>query len=377
MTNFRFDVKPKDLQMATSKKKTLKRVHAKHLNRDIVFGRKRPDPKVKVLRLRDYLKRGKDRSIPTPPSSVDYSGNAATVLANIYGNDALGDCVIAGYYHVKGVATGNAGDLFTATSSQIISDYSAIGGYVPGDSSTDQGCDEVTALNYWMTKGDQGGTEIAGFLALDGTNFDELKLACYLFENLYFGAELPDAWISPFPSGDGFTWDVAGPPDQDNGHCFISFGYSADDAIDTWGLKGILTKAAIAKYCVPAANGAVYVIVTSDVISKAQAKAPNGFDWDTLLADFAAMGGTAPAPAPAPSPLPPSPIPPVQPPAPPVQPPAPPPVPVEHVHVTKAQALQFALTQQAVDLFLAPESAPDLDTATQDELIEYFEKNWK
>jgi hypothetical protein len=362
--------------MTTPAKKPLKRVHAPHLNREVVFGRRRPNPKTKVLKLRDYLNKTKDRLIPTPPASCDYSATAATVLANIYGNDTLGDCVIAGYYHVKGVATGGAGDLFTAASTQIIADYSAIGGYVPGQPSTDQGCDEVTALNYWMTTGDQGGTKIVGFLALDGSNFDELKLACWLFENLYFGAELPDAWISPFPSADGFSWDVAGAPNPDNGHCFISFGYGPDDSIDSWGLKGNLTKEAIAKYCVPSANGAVYVIVTEDMISAAQTKAPNGFDWPTLLADFAAIGGSAPAPAPVPSPLPPAPIPPVQPPVP-VDPPTPPPPPVEHVHVTKTQALQFALTQQAVDAFLAPESAPDLDTATQDELIQYFEQNWK
>ena len=79
----------------------------------------------------------------------------------------LGDCVIAGGYHVEAVWTGNAGQLFTATDAQIVADYGAIGGYVPGDPSTDNGCDEQTAFNYWTKTGFANGTTLAGWLAVD------------------------------------------------------------------------------------------------------------------------------------------------------------------------------------------------------------------
>ena len=105
----------------------MKSVFAPHLNRNIVFGRKRPKSR-QCLRLSNYLR----ASLPAPPTSMDYTPKANSSLVNIYGNDQLGDCVIAGGYHVVGVETGNAGNQFIASSTQITNDYSAIGGYVPG-----------------------------------------------------------------------------------------------------------------------------------------------------------------------------------------------------------------------------------------------------
>ena len=74
------------------------------------------------MHLKDYLDHAR---LPAPPASCDFSSAASSVLANIYGNDRLGDCVIAAGYHVTGVETGNAGDLFTASDAQIIADYNA------------------------------------------------------------------------------------------------------------------------------------------------------------------------------------------------------------------------------------------------------------
>jgi hypothetical protein len=238
-------------------------------------------------------------TLPPPPASCDYSVPAASVLENIYGNDKLGDCVIAGGYHVVGVETGNGGHLFTASPGQIIADYSAIGGYNPEDPSTDQGCDETTALDYWTNTGFADGTKILGYLAVDPTNKAEVMSAMYLFENLYFGLELPDAYVDPMPSAPGFTWDVAGKPDPNNGHCIIGTGYNATGVqIDTWGMIGTFTWAAIAAYCTARANGALYVLLTPDQLTKGEAQAPNGVDWTALIADFDSIGGHVPQPAP-------------------------------------------------------------------------------
>lgn len=284
-----------------------------HAKGTVRFGRKRPIAVGPHFRLRNYLR----ASLPPPPTSVRYAAKASSVLTNVYGNDTLGDCVIAGGYHVVGVETGNAGSLFTASNAQILADYGAIGGYVPGDASTDNGCDEPTALNYWTQHGFANGTKLLGWLAVDATNPTELQQALYLFENLYFGIELPDAWVNPFPSGPGFTWDV-GAPDPANGHCVIGYGYGASGIdIDSWGLVdpttgvgGTLTYAAIAALCTPQANGAVYVMCSPDQLAKGATKAPNGVAWADLITDFDAMGGNVPVPAPAPSPAPsPSPTP--------------------------------------------------------------------
>jgi len=284
----------------------MKEVFAPHLGRNVKFGRKRPIAVGPRMKLRNYLR----ANLPTPPTSADYSAAAKVPLANIYENDTLGDCVIAGGYHITGVETGNAtGKAFEATSAQIIADYSAIGGYKPGDPSTDQGCDENTALDYWQNHGFADGTKILGSLVVDASNWNEVQAAMYLFENLVICMELPDAYVDPFPSGSGFTWDVAGAPVPDNGHsiCGVAYG-PAGVTVCTWAMLGLLTKAALAKYAVTSAGGSLNVILTPDQIAKAAVKAPNGVAWADLIADFDSLGGHVPSPAPAPTPVPPPPV---------------------------------------------------------------------
>jgi len=234
-----------------------------------------------------------DGALPPPVVSVSYETKAQAALRNIYLNDQLGDCVIAGGYHVVGVETGNAtGTPFVATDQQIIADYGAVGGYVPGDPSTDQGCNIQTALAHWQTVGFADGTKLKGYLSVNPTNKHELMTALYLFENLVFGLELPDAYVNPFPSGDGFTWGVAGAPDPSNGHCIIGAGYNTSGVgIDTWALEGTFTWEAIAAYCTASNGGEVYTVITPDQLAKGQSVAPNGFNWLTLTQDFDILGG--------------------------------------------------------------------------------------
>ena len=265
----------------------MKLIDARHLGRQVrLGGRRRPDRSLVRLKLRDYLK-----APAPPPSSVDYSAKAQAAIAQVYDNTTLGDCVIAGFYHVLGVATGNAsGSPFIATDAQIVSDYSAIGGYVPGQPDTDQGCDELTALQYWQSTGCADGSKLAGFAEVDPCNLTELQTALWLFGGLYFGFELPDAWISPFPSDSSFVWDVAGDPDPNNGHCTMSASYSGSTfGLATWGLYGKITFAAISKYGSEAANGDVYVVLTPDWIARGQQLSPSGVDWSALQADLAAL----------------------------------------------------------------------------------------
>ena len=75
-------------------------------------------------------------------------------------------------------------------------------------------------------------------------------------------------------------------------------GYSGNGVtIATWGMTGLLTDAAIAKYVVELAGGALYAVISQDAISKAAAKAPNGFDWTQLVADFDSLGGNVTKPS--------------------------------------------------------------------------------
>jgi hypothetical protein len=265
-------------------------VYAPHLGRNVKLGGRKKNPHFRAFALGDYLR----KSLPDAPTSVDYSPKAAAALGLIDLNNSLGDCVIAAGYHAVGTWTGNAsGTPFIPTSEQIIADYSAIGGYVPGNPATDQGCDIGTALSYWASNGFADGSKLLGSLAVDPTNVQEVQQGVFFFEDTWIGMDLPAPWISSMPTGNGFVWDVAGPPVPSNGHCIQAVGYSSSGLlVDTWGLIGTLTWAAVAQYCASSAGGDLFVAVNPDQVASGQSIAPNGVAWADLLADFNSMGGT-------------------------------------------------------------------------------------
>lgn len=254
------------------------------------LGRNRPPHDARRrFHMRNYSNRA---LLPPPPSKVDYSAQAGVALTKVYLNDELGCCVIAGIGHVAGVITGNVGDPTILTADDVMRLYKAIGKYPP-----DNGCDERTALDYWKANGlaADGSHKIAGWMSVNGADPVEVRQALWLFENLVFGVELPDRWVNPMPSADGFIWDLAGAPLEENGHCFVAAGYDPEELdIFSWGLHGKITNAAVAKYATTVGSGELYCVLSDEMIDKAKGKSPSGFDFGQLQADFAAFsGGTA------------------------------------------------------------------------------------
>src|ERR1035437_2503024 len=88
----------------------------------------------RTFKLSDYI-----RVLPTAPPLVDWS-----VKVPAYGmlcNDSLGCCVIAGMMHLAMQQRASAVlPVVFPSDADVIAAYSAIGGYVPGDPSTDNGC---------------------------------------------------------------------------------------------------------------------------------------------------------------------------------------------------------------------------------------------
>lgn len=200
-------------------------------------------------------------------------------------NNELGCCVIAGGYHQVGVWTGNAtGTPWCASDGDIKHDYSAIGGYVDGDPSTDNGCNEQEALGYWCETGYVTGTKLGAYVGVDATNKEEVKSCVFLFETCMLGIELPDEW----PIATSVTWDVAGPANPDRGHCVVIVGYNeAGVQVSTWGGINTITWAALEMYCSSASGGEIYALLSPDEVSGSTA--PNGFDYVTLQADIASL----------------------------------------------------------------------------------------
>lgn len=250
------------------------------------FGRNRSIWQIPKLKLANYL-----GQLPTAPPAVDYTDKAEKSLAEVYLNDQLGCCVISGGEHIRGVTSGNAGLEVIFSDPQTRADYREIGG------GGDNGADLQTALEKWRNKGFQDGVKLMGWLAVDATIPAQYKAALYLFENLYFGIECPNKWFSPMPQQSGFVWDVAGSPVARNGHCIAGVGYTSTGVtVSTWGMTGLLTDGAIARYCVHSAGGELYVMLSPDMIAKAQVKSPTGLDWHQLITDFNLIGGNLPVP---------------------------------------------------------------------------------
>jgi len=266
-----------------------------HLSgRTVKLGRNKPVS----LGHRMFFTKYRIKKIPLHADYCDWRKPAIDSLSQIYLNDQLGCCVVSAGYHVLGVLTGNAGKLYNASHKDIIHDYTAIGGYKPNDPSTDYGCDEVTALDYWCKKGFTNGVKGLGKLVVSHDNKEESHAAIYLFENLFIAMQMPNKWLEHTPEANGFKWDVAGESNPENGHAIMGLGYTADGIlINSWGLIGTLTWAAVAKYCDPENGGSIYTMITPAQLKIGTDKAPNGIAWEQLLEDFKQLGGTTSPPS--------------------------------------------------------------------------------
>ena len=236
-----------------------------------------------MLRLNNYLL----RNFPNPPQTADYSFRAMGSLSDVYGNDVAGCCTISASFHLAAVMLANGGRPVPFQSSDVLALYRQLSGWNGvEDDPSDQGLVETQALNYWAEKGlNPGAHTINGYVQVSANDMGEIMAALWLFENVYFAASLPDAWIDPMPGASGFVWDVAGAPDQANGHAWCGVGYDAIGVkIDTWGMLGKLTWAAIAQYCT------VYTVLSTDIIDRVTRLAPSGVNWTQLVSDIESLG---------------------------------------------------------------------------------------
>lgn len=258
-----------------------------------LLGRTRSPIELPRLSMENYA----FRKLPPAPPRVNYGSLAMESLARPFMNDRLRCCVLAACAHTLGVVTGNAGTGEVILSDADIEKFYGRFGYIPGVPSTDTGLNEGVVLNDWAHNGipcaGQNGLQhkIVGSLRIDGSDIDLVRTAIWLFENVIFGVELPNDWLRTLPAP-GFVWGIAGSTNPSNGHAFMGFGYNSIDRtidIDSWGVVGKITDGATMSYAVPAVFGEVHTVLTPDIIVRAKQRAPNGFDFSQLLADFEAM----------------------------------------------------------------------------------------
>jgi hypothetical protein len=230
---------------------------------------------------------------------VDYTAAGMLGLTNVAGNDRLGDCTAAQLFHYWCVVLGNTLGLTPELVAELLADvvpfYSASTGYVPGDPATDQGADELTVIQFAKSRG-LAGHRIQGAISVDATNPTLVATANWLFGGTSLCVELPSAWTANEPSGPGFTWDVNGPPNPQQGHCICGVGHNNMGLqIDTWGLvsdsePSTVTWAALAAYGATSAGGSLNAFLAPEWVSKVTGNCPAGLDLQQLLDDMAELG---------------------------------------------------------------------------------------
>jgi hypothetical protein len=199
----------------------------------------------------------------------DAIADAAQTLHPIYraeedidGNNAVGDCTSAAFMHIGAILQALKGTkvwrLPTASDALQLYSKTTTPPYNLVTRANDNGADLGTVMAYVEKFGayPDGTFKITAPVAVDATNPAQVKAALDKHRILYMGAALANAWVQgPVAK----VWDIAGPPDDDDGHCTMAYDYNDQGVqINSWGFFITVTWAALAKYWGAQAGGELY-----------------------------------------------------------------------------------------------------------------------
>jgi len=239
------------------------------------LGKRPPVHDSRTLQLANYL-----GAALVPPPRIDWAKKLTNI--GMMKNDELGDCTCAGAGHLIQTWTANNGSQVVISDDDVVKAYEAVGGYVPGDPSTDNGAVKLDVLNYWRKTG-IGGHKIFAFVSQEPKNRQHVELSVDLLGGCSLGLALPVSaqrqrvWSVPpgGPVGDGA-------PGSWGGHDvpIVAYGPTGPICI-TWGELKTMTWRFFTTYCDEA-----YGILSSDWATGLK-MAPSGFDFAQLQKDLA------------------------------------------------------------------------------------------
>jgi hypothetical protein len=238
---------------------------------------RRIDPR--TFKLQKYL----DSRLPLPPPEVSWV--ASVPGFPMYLNDLLGDCVIAAEAHMINQWSWYASGVeYRVTDQDVLTAYERVGGYVPNDPSTDNGCDMLSALNDWRQNG-IGGHKILGYAEVDPSNLTEVFQAIEIFGSLFTGIQLPlsaeyqPAWTVP----DGGPV-MNGSPGSWGGHAVaIDAASPKSRTCVTWGSRLKMSPNFFRDYV-----DECYAVLSQDWIDT-QGLSPSQFNLEQLQTDLASL----------------------------------------------------------------------------------------
>ena len=208
----------------------------------------RPTPHGRLLEYKfaDFVDATK---LPPIPDGDFGHLSLVTKPLDIYLNDQLGDCVVAGSQHETRlwVAEGTGSDSVVFDDASTVKNYELLGNYRPGDPDTDQGCDMVRAAQLRIRDGivdATGKTHKVGIaLQLQPGNWEQLQYALYLFDGVGIGILVTQEMQQAF--ADGKPWDVDqfNPNNAEGGHYVPGCARKNGNAVvATWGEPQELTR---------------------------------------------------------------------------------------------------------------------------------------
>ena len=228
-------------------------------------------------------------TLGTPPATSDDYVTAVTSQSSsgwgMFLNDQLGDCVCADSCHQVMLHTANVGTIVIPTNQDCLALYEAVGGYKPGDPSTDQGCDETAMCAYLEATG-VAGQKSAATGPIDPTNLDHIRWSVQLFGACRLGIIVDDQMETQFSSGQPWTTPAAANDSSAGGHDVPVVRYDQNFAyVVTWGALqpvawSLMAQSAFLDEC--------HAEVWPDFIA-ATGNAPNGFDLAQLLGDLGSV----------------------------------------------------------------------------------------
>jgi hypothetical protein len=257
------------------------------------YGRRPFNPERPRLTLERYLDprvRLSRAGLPPVPVTQDVDRASEVTDWPMYMNDQLGDCTIAGEGHLFGALTRYASGieaLFTDT--QVETVYSRVGGYVPGDENTDNGCVMSDVLADAKRNGiiDTKGKvhKAAGYAAL-GNYADQELLAQVLdvFGSAYTGFNVEQSNETQFD--EGLAWTYTPGDTIIGGHCVVlqrRLGGTPEAPYEyvTWGAIQTADQSFQANLVEE-----VWAVISEDWV-RANGTTVEGLDLKQLLADMA------------------------------------------------------------------------------------------